>query len=131
MYYLALAIVIIVFIWRIVAGFKKGMVEEIISIISILIAAAALAVILIGIGNYLDEQLGDVLKMFLILALLIIVYKVVNVIFTSLKLISKLPVIGILNRILGAALGAVEAVVIILILIQVLKHFSISLPTAI
>lgn len=41
MYYIALIIVALIFIWRIVAGFRKGMVQEIISLIAMVAARQA------------------------------------------------------------------------------------------
>lgn len=45
MYYAALIVIALVFIWRITAGFKKGMVQELISLIAM--AAAGICVLLI------------------------------------------------------------------------------------
>jgi uncharacterized membrane protein required for colicin V production len=131
MYYVAIGIVIIVLVWRVAAGFKKGMVGEIISLISMIIALVSLAAILWGVGSYLDERVGEVIQMFFVLVVIAIVYKITSVIFTSMKLIAKLPVIKGLDKLLGAVLGAVEAVIIILILIQVLKYFSVPVPSLI
>ena len=38
MYYAALVVIALVFIWRIVAGFKRGMVQELISLIAMAVA---------------------------------------------------------------------------------------------
>jgi uncharacterized membrane protein required for colicin V production len=128
MYYVALTIVIIVFIWRIVTGFRKGMVGEIVSLISMIVAAISLIVILMALRSYLDGKPGTVLQMLLIFMAISVVYKIASLIFNSLKAIAKLPIISSFNRILGAALGAVEAIVIILILLQVLRFFAFPLP---
>lgn len=128
MYYVAIGLVIIVFIWRIIAGFKKGMVGEIISLISMVVALISLYVVLQIINSYMNDNFSNIIKMAIILIFIGLVYKVANLIFTSLKLIAKLPVISSLNRLLGALVGAVEAVIIILILIQVLRFFSYPIP---
>ncbi len=127
MYYVAWAIVILVFLWRIIAGFKKGMVGEIISILSMAVAGFCLVLILTAVGGYMDKEMGKVIQMIVVLFVVCVIYKVVSVLFTSLKLISNLPIIKGLNALLGAALGAVEAVIIVVILVQILKYFSVSL----
>jgi len=126
MQYVAIGLVILIFIWRIVAGFKKGLVAEIISFFSLIAAALALMALLGAVGNYLDENVGTALQMLLILLVIGLLYKIVNMILSSIKLITKLPVIKSLDRILGALLGAVEALLIILIIIQLLKYFYTS-----
>lgn len=127
MYYAAWLIIILIFIWRVTAGFKKGLIGEIISLISMIVAGFCLVVILSAVGSYLNAQMGKLLQMILVLFVVCFIYKIVNVLFTSLKLISKLPVIKILNSLLGAVFGAAEAVVIVVILVRLLKYFSISL----
>lgn len=130
MYYLALALVIVIFIWRIVAGFRKGMVKEIISLISLVIAGISLIIVINIAGSYFGDREGNILQMLFALAIIGLFYKVISLIFFSLKLIAKLPVIKSLDKLLGAALGAVEAVLIIMMLIQLLKYFSFPIPPA-
>ncbi|MCL2717391.1 MAG: CvpA family protein [Lachnospiraceae bacterium] len=128
MYYFAIVIVLIIFIWRIIAGFRKGMVAEIVSLISLIFAIISLILVLNIAGSYFGDREGNVLQMLLVLVVIGLVYKVISLILTSLKLIAKLPVIKSLDKLLGAALGAVEATLIIILLIQVLKYFSFSVP---
>lgn len=127
MYYVALAIIVIIFLWRIKAGFKKGMIGEIISLISLVIAGFCLALILSAVGNYMNDQIGKVVQILIVLFVVCFIYRIANVLFTSLRLISKLPVIKGLNALLGAVLGAVEAVVIVVFAVRLLKYFSIAL----
>jgi uncharacterized membrane protein required for colicin V production len=124
---IALIVVALIFIGSIVRGFKKGMIQEIVSVISMIIAGVCLYLILSAIGSYRNEQIGKTIQMVIVLFVVCFVYKIVNVLFTSLKLIAKLPVIKGLNAVLGAILGAVEAVVIVIIIMEVLKFFSIAL----
>ena len=128
MSYLGVGIVIVVFAWRMVVGFRKGMIAEVISLISLIVAGVCLAALLMAVGSYLEANIGQALQMLIVLAVVGLVYKLASLIFSSLKLIADLPVIKSLNRILGAVLGAVEATVIILIIIHVLRYFSFSLP---
>ncbi len=127
MYYVALVIIAIIFIWRIVAGFKKGMIGEIISLLSMVIAGFCLALILMAIDGYMEAQITKLIQAVIALFVLCLIYKIVSVLFTSLKLISKLPIINGLNALLGAVLGAAEAVVLVAIIVRVLKYFSIGL----
>ena len=38
MYYAALIIIALIFIWRMIAGFRKGMVQELISLVAMAVA---------------------------------------------------------------------------------------------
>ena len=128
MYYLALGIVIAIFIWRVVAGFRKGMVGEIISIVSLIAGIISLVIVLNLAGSFFGEREGNVLMPLLALLIIGIIHKVISFILSSLKLIAKLPVISSLDKLLGAVLGAVESVLIILLIIHILKHFSFQVP---
>ena len=55
MYYVALFIIALIFIWRMTAGFKKGMVQEIISLVAMAVAGACVVLILGAIGSYMDK----------------------------------------------------------------------------
>ncbi|MCL2051220.1 MAG: CvpA family protein [Lachnospiraceae bacterium] len=128
MYYLALGIVVLIFIWRIIAGFRKGMVAEIISVFSLIVAVISLVIVLNIAGSYFGEREGNILQLLFVLFAIGLLYKVASFILSSFKLIAKLPVLSSLDKLLGAALGAVEAVLVIALLVQVLKYFSFSVP---
>ena len=127
MYYVAWIIIILIFIWRIITGFKKGMVQELISLVAMVIGCICLTLILTAVSNYLNKQIGQTLQSLLTLAVICLVYRLVSVIFTSLKLISKLPVISILNKLLGAVTGAVEALLLVSLLVALVKKFGMTL----
>ena len=127
MYYVAWIIIILIFIWRIITGFKKGMVQELISLVAMVIGCICLTLILTAVSNYLNKQIGQTLQSLLTLAVICLVYRLVSVIFTSLKLISKLPVISILNKLLGAVTGAVEALLLVSLLVALVKNFGMTL----
>ncbi|MDR2546138.1 MAG: CvpA family protein [Lachnospiraceae bacterium] len=127
-YYVALGLVVVVFIWRVFAGFRKGLIGELISLLSLVVAAFCLMGLFMVVGNYINENITEAIQMLVVLAVIGLVYKLASLLFSSLKLITKLPVIKGLDRLLGAALGAVEAVLILLLIIEVLKYFSLPVP---
>lgn len=127
MYYAALIIIALIFIWRMVTGFKKGMVQELISIIAMAVAGICVALILGAIGSYMDKEIADVVKMVAVLLMICLVYRLVNVIFTSLQLIAKLPIVKSLDKILGLVLGFAEAGIIVIILVRLLKDWGLSI----
>ena len=102
MYYIALIIIAIIFIWRITAGFHKGMIQEIISLIAMVIAGACVVLILGAVGSYLNQEIGKTIQMVAVLAVVCLIYRLVHILFTSLELISKLPIIKGVDKLLGA-----------------------------
>lgn len=129
MYYISLIVIALIFIWRIVVGFRKGMVQEITALIAMAVAVFCLALILGAIGNYMDKEVGQLIKTILILVVVCLVYRLVHVLFTSLELISKLPIISWLDKLLGAAVGFCEAGLIVGLLVYFLKNWGLSILT--
>ena len=61
-----------------------------------------------------------------VLFIVCVVYRLVHVLFTSLELISRLPVIKGVDKLLGAVTGAAEAGVIVGVLVYLLKSWGLS-----
>lgn len=127
MYYAALIIVALIFVWRMVAGFKKGMVQELISLIAMVVAGVCVILILGVIGSYLDREIAQVVKMVTVLSVVCLVYRLVNVLFTSLQLIAKLPIVRWIDKVLGIAVGFAEAGLLVMVFIHILKKWGLSI----
>ena len=126
MYYAALIIIALIFIWRMTVGFRKGMVLEIISLIAMAVAGVCVLLIFGAIGSYLNREIGKVVQMVIVLLVVCAVYRLIHVLFTSLELISKLPVIKWLDKLLGIVIGAGEAALIVGFIIYFLKSWGLS-----
>ena len=126
MYYAALIIIALIFIWRMAVGCRKGMVQEIISLIAMAVAGVCVLLIFGAIGSYLNREIGKVVQMVIVLLVVCAVYRLIHVLFTSLELISKLPVIKWLDKLLGIVIGAGEAALIVGFIIYFLKSWGLS-----
>lgn len=129
MYYIALIIIVLIFIWRITTGFRKGMVQEIVSLIAMAVAGFCIFLIMGAIGNYLNHEIGKMVQIISVLFVVCLVYRLVHVLFMSLELISKLPIIKGVDKLLGALVGCVEAALIVTILVYLLKNWGLSVLT--
>lgn len=129
MYYIAIVIILLIFIWRIAAGFRRGMVQELIALIAVAVAGFCIVLILGAIGSYMNKEIAKVIEIAAVLFVVCLVYRLVHVLFTSLELISKLPIIKGLDKLLGAGLGFIEAAVIIGVLVYFLKNWGLSVLT--
>lgn len=126
MYYVALIIIVLIFIWRITAGFKKGMVQEIISLVAMAAAGFCMMLILGVIESYLNKEMGQMIQFVLVLIAVCLAYRLISILFTSFKLISKLPVIKGIDKLLGAVVGFVESGILVGVLVYYIKLWGLS-----
>ncbi len=108
-----LIILLVILVWRIADGYEKGMVKEIISLVSLIVMSLVLALLAVILKGYLDKQFVNIIVAVILLLILCIAHKLVGIIFFSAETLSKLPIIHSLDKILGAVLGIVETVVIV------------------
>ena len=127
MYYISLIIIALIFIWRAAAGFRKGMVQEIISLIAMAVAGFCVILILGAVGSYLNRELGKSVEMAVVLFVVCLVYRLLQVLFTSLELISRLPVIKWMDKLLGIVVGLAEAGLLVGLLVYFLKNWGLSI----
>ena len=64
--------------------------------------------------------------MIVVLFVVCVVYRLVHTLFVSLELISKLPLIKWVDKLLGAVVGCAEAVLIVGIFVYLLKNWGLS-----
>lgn len=103
-------IVIILVLYKVVDGYKKGMVKEIISLVSMAVLCAVAALIAGGVSSYNNGRIFNVIAAAVLLLLVLIVHQLLKVVFFSAKLLSKLPVVHFLNKLLGMVFGVFEVV---------------------
>lgn len=118
---LVLGVIVLVYFIR--HGFRNGLVSELSSIFSMIIAAACFSLIVDIIGRY---NSGDYLNLFSAIISLIIVaavYGVVRFIFSIVHIFARLPVIRIADNVLGMIGGAVEGLLFIYMVRYLLVYF--------
>lgn len=125
-FYLAVAAIVVIIIWRMVAGFRKGMVQEILSLIAMAVAGFCAYLLLGAIGSYLNKEIGRLIQIIILLLIVCAVYKLANLIFTSIRLVSRLPVIRSADKLLGAVFGILEGIIITGYILYWLKNWGLS-----
>ena len=110
---LLVIIVFLLMIFKIRDGYKKGMVKEIISFISLIVLCVVAALIGIGLDSYMDKEYMGVVIAVLLLCVLGIVHHLLGIVFFSAKLVSKLPVISWVDKLLGMVVGVLEVVLLL------------------
>lgn len=120
-------IVLIVLICKIVNGYKRGMVKEIISFISLIVLCIVVILVGAGLQSYLKKEFVTVAVAVLLLGILGIVHHLLGVVFFSAKMIVKLPVVHWLDKLLGMVVGALETVLILWTIYALIMTFGLGM----
>lgn len=103
----------IILICCMVDGYKKGMVKSIISFVSLIVLCIVVALIGNGLQSYFNGEFLNLAIMVLLLCVLGIVHHLLGLVFFSAKMISKLPIVHSLDKLLGVVVGILETVLIL------------------
>ena len=106
-------IVLVILLWKIRAGYKRGMVKEVISFFSLIVLCVVIGLIGKGLQSYMErEYLGIVIAAVLLWGLGI-AHSLLGLILFPAKLLVKLPIIQWVDKLLGAVVGALETVIVL------------------
>ena len=111
--YIVLIVVALIYIWRIFQGSRNGLIDEVGALADIVIVSLAVVAGIVTIESILGKNLIGFLVAGIILLVILIARKLLRMIFCSLGLIAKLPILNGLNRLLGTLAGVIEAPVVI------------------
>lgn len=117
-------ILILILIWRIVSGFQKGMVKEIISFVTLIVLSLLVVLLGLGLDSYMDKEIVRVVVVIILILILIIGYKLLDFFFFTAKLFAKLPVVKTADKLLGAVIGIAETVILIWAMYALLSIFD-------
>ncbi len=120
-------IVLFLLLIKIMDGYKKGMVKEIISFVSLIVMCIVVVLISAGLHSYMEKEVIGIVVAVLLLAVLGIAHHLLQVVFFSAKMLSKLPVISWGNKVLGMAVGALEVVLLLWTLYTFIMYFGLGM----
>jgi uncharacterized membrane protein required for colicin V production len=103
----------ILLIYNVTDGYKKGMVRKLISLVSMIVLCVVLGLTVNGISSYENGKFVNVAIVIVVLCILGIVRHLLGVVFFSAKIISKLPVIHSIDKLMGIIFGMLETVMIL------------------
>ena len=118
-------VVFLLFVWRIKKGFSNGIMKEIVNILSAVVSLVCVALVLLAISSLVAKALSTLVVCVFGLILLGIIFKICGLIFRPILSIGNVFVIGGLNKILGAVLGAGEACALAYLLYRLLDYMNI------
>lgn len=108
-----LIIVALAALFKLVDGYKKGMVKEIISLISMVVLCMVAGLVAFGAKGYMSGKIGGVIISIILLSLVGIAHHLLGLLFFSAKVITKLPVIHSADKLLGIVFGVFEVVLVL------------------
>ena len=121
---LMVLIVLLFLVFKITDGYKKGMVKELISFVSLIVMCVMVVLIGTGLRSYMQRQMVGVVVAVLLLAVLGIAHHLLGIVFFSAKMLSKLPVVSFVNKLLGMVFGALETIVILWTIYSLIMLFN-------
>ena len=121
-----LAVVIIIILLFAYRGHCKGIAGEIASLISVVLSLLGLAVIIRIIGSYASNNVSGIVQAVVFLVVLAFLSQILRMIFSSLKIITKIPIIHGLNSFVGMIVGMAEGVLVVWSLFIVISKYDIA-----
>lgn len=125
--YIVLGIVILIYIWRIFNGSRNGLIDEVGALADTVIVSAMVVSGIVVIESVLGKNLIGFLVAGIILLVILITRKLIRMVFCSLGLIAKLPLLNWLNKFLGTLAGVIEATVVIWVGFAVISCLNIPI----
>lgn len=121
-----LIVLAVVLIWRIAAGMKKGVVREALSLVNVLFVALVVGLVTIIFNAYHAENYFGIVLMIIAIAALSIIYSIIKLVFFPAKVITKLPVVSGVDKLLGLVIGVAEALIAYWALCCVLMYMDLG-----
>ncbi|MEE0920778.1 MAG: CvpA family protein [Lachnospiraceae bacterium] len=107
-----------------VSGYSKGILKELIHLITSILAIAVLAVLWLGIREVLDRNYIGIIMTILLLVGINIVNKVATFIYDTLKIVSALPGVKLLDKLAGMLFGIIEVTLVIWLIFIIMSLFD-------
>lgn len=114
-------------ILKVVDGYKKGMVKEIISFVSLVVMCIVVLLLGVGLRSYMEKEIVGVVIALLLLVILGIAHHVLKIVFFSAKLISKLPIVHSVDKLFGVVVGVLEVVLILWTIYTFIMYFEMGM----
>ena len=106
-----------------IRGFRKGFVKELESLLSLVSALVVLRAGVSVFAGWRQRDIPDVLLWIAVILVLGFLYRIFHMLFGALHLVSKLPVLHMSDKILGAVIGLAEGIVLVYALSYITNNY--------
>lgn len=121
------AVIFLLFVWRVRGGYACGMMQEIVNVLSGIISLACVALIFLAVSSAMKQSMHILTVCIVALIVLGICFKLCRLIFTPLLAVGNISIVSGINKLLGAVLGAAEVCVLAFLFYKVFRYFGIYL----
>lgn len=121
-----LIVLAILLVWRVSAGVKRGVVRETIAFVNVIFAALVLGLVCMISQAYHAENYLVIILLMVGIVVLSVVYSLLKIVFFSAKIVSKLPVVSSVDRILGLVIGIAETLIVFWIMCFVFMYVDLG-----
>lgn len=118
-------IVVIVLCVGAVFGWKRGLLEGVLRIVSCALGILVVVIVAKGIGNFMQHSYTNVLMAVILLVAVNVIYKIIKFLIDTFKLVRSLAIGRIADRLAGAVLGLVEAVFVVWLMFFLIGSFDV------
>ena len=119
---LTLIIILIVMLYMVVTGYQKGLTKQLSGIAALVAAFVMLALVIMLFSSFRNREVTNTVYSVILLAIFGFVYGIVKVLLRSIKLMTNLPVLHLLDHVLGIAGGMVKGIIIVWIFFLLCEH---------
>lgn len=106
-------------------GWKRGLLESVIRIISCILGILVLIVVAKGVGNFIQKSYVKVIMALILLLAIRMIHRAVKFLADTFKLVRAIPIGKLADKLAGTILGLAEAVIIIWIMFLIVGVFDI------
>lgn len=117
-------VVLIILIGGGLKGYKRGIVNEISSIIGLIAACIVIGFFVVAVKGYMEHETMRIVLGIVCLIIAMIIHHIMEMLLTSVRMLFHLPVVSGLDRCLGFLFGVLEMIVLVQILFIVLVAFE-------
>ena len=118
-------VVVMVFGLGTIWGWKRGLLESVIRILSCILGILVLIVVAKGIGSFLQKSYVKVIMALLLLLAIRMIYRLMRFLMDTFRLVRAIPVGKLADKLAGAVLGFIEAVFIVWLCFLLIGVFDI------
>jgi uncharacterized membrane protein required for colicin V production len=118
-----LGIVALFVIAKMIQGYKRGMVKEIVSAISLVFLCGLVVLLGWGLHSYVNKETAAILVVAILLGVLLIAHHLISLLLLPIKLLAKFPVIKWLDKLLGMVFAGLEVLLTLWVVDTLVRMF--------
>lgn len=119
-------IVVLMLVIGAVWGWKRGLLESIIRIISCILGILVIVVMAKGIGSFVQKSYVQVIMALVLLVMIQVIHRIVKFLTDTFKLVRAIPVGKLADKLAGAVLGLAEAIFVIWLVFLLIGVFDVA-----